>query len=412
LAEEFMEYSDPGSRQFKTHLRVPASATPGHYRSETAVNVTVEEYDKEEKIWKWVRTFELTDSLSIWVRGTQETKTPYPLHGQFQAQLKFPWVIYRGEQPTGEVLVRNLLWTQKAWTFRIEKVEVAMSRGRLSSAEERFVEQTNGSGGPSAAEQTLQIKGPRMPEDVTPDERWHVYTTITLRAFPEGDNTPEEEAAETTIMLQSTMDVIEKGMSECVIATAAFGSEMAPQVVRMRRFRNDKIMPTFSGQNFMRVFNVWYYSWGKHVANEIRNDDQMRAVTRTTLLPLMGAMAAAEGTHALLSFFPELAAITSILIAAFLCGAFYIAPLMVALDLILGRLRITGMSRVTNRALWLIAAMLGALAITLLGNGVGSVGLSTLGMTLLAICVSLGAALLTVVVFWRLWTLQPAFDSQ
>ena len=47
----------------------------------------------------------------------------------------------------------------------------------------------------------------------------------------------------------------------CLIATAAFGSEMAPQVQFLREIRDGKVMATESGTAFMTGFNQFYYSF-------------------------------------------------------------------------------------------------------------------------------------------------------
>ena len=47
----------------------------------------------------------------------------------------------------------------------------------------------------------------------------------------------------------------------CLIATAAFGSEMAPQVQFLRELRDNTVMTTQSGTTFMTGFNQFYYSF-------------------------------------------------------------------------------------------------------------------------------------------------------
>ena len=52
----------------------------------------------------------------------------------------------------------------------------------------------------------------------------------------------------------------------CLIATAAFGSEMAPQVQFLREIRDNTVMNTQSGTTFMTGFNQFYYSFSPYVA--------------------------------------------------------------------------------------------------------------------------------------------------
>ncbi len=58
----------------------------------------------------------------------------------------------------------------------------------------------------------------------------------------------------------------------CIIATAAYGSELAPQVQTLRNFRDAAILKTKAGSAFMIAFNTWYYSFSPQVANQIAHN--------------------------------------------------------------------------------------------------------------------------------------------
>jgi len=73
----------------------------------------------------------------------------------------------------------------------------------------------------------------------------------------------------------------------CVIATAAYGSELAPEVVYMRHVRDGLIGSTPSGKTLVATFNMFYYSWSPAVANAIAGSEFLRAVFRVILLPLV-----------------------------------------------------------------------------------------------------------------------------
>jgi len=53
----------------------------------------------------------------------------------------------------------------------------------------------------------------------------------------------------------------------CLIATAAYGSELAPQVQFLREIRDSTIMSTTSGSTFMTGFNQLYYSFSPTIAD-------------------------------------------------------------------------------------------------------------------------------------------------
>ena len=59
---------------------------------------------------------------------------------------------------------------------------------------------------------------------------------------------------ESPIMTSSEDKSTEEG-GGCLIATAAYGSEMSPQVQLLREIRDNQLMNTESGTAFMRTFN-------------------------------------------------------------------------------------------------------------------------------------------------------------
>lgn len=118
-------------------------------------------------------------------------------------------------------------------------------------------------------------------------------------------------------------------VSPCLIATATFGSELAPEVQFLRDFRDQQITNTFAGSNFMTVFNAWYYSFSPAVAGYEDSHTAVRTAARLALYPLIGVLHLASSTYASLGFEPELAALTGGLVASFLIGLVYLAPPMI-----------------------------------------------------------------------------------
>ena len=75
--------------------------------------------------------------------------------------------------------------------------------------------------------------------------------------------------------------------SGCLIATAAFGSEMAPQVQQLRETRDNIVMKTQSGVVFMTAFNSVYYSFAPTVADWERQNPIFKEAVKITITPLL-----------------------------------------------------------------------------------------------------------------------------
>jgi len=76
----------------------------------------------------------------------------------------------------------------------------------------------------------------------------------------------------------------------CLIATAAFGSELSPQVQFLREFRDNTILQTESGTNFMAGFNQFYYSFSPTVADYERENPTFKEAVKLTLTPMLTSL--------------------------------------------------------------------------------------------------------------------------
>lgn len=111
--------------------------------------------------------------------------------------------------------------------------------------------------------------------------------------------------------------------SGCLIATAAFGSELAPQVQFLREYRDNTIMTTMAGSSFLNAFNTVYYSFSPTVADAERTHPLLQETVRAGISPLLGILQMAKfstiGDN-------NLSVMLSGIMASSLIGATYLWP--------------------------------------------------------------------------------------
>ncbi len=76
----------------------------------------------------------------------------------------------------------------------------------------------------------------------------------------------------------------------CLIATATFGSELAPQVQFLRELRDDTVMSTSSGASFMTGFNAIYYSFSPAIADLERESPIFKETVKIAITPLLSSL--------------------------------------------------------------------------------------------------------------------------
>jgi len=76
----------------------------------------------------------------------------------------------------------------------------------------------------------------------------------------------------------------------CLIATATFGSELAPQVQQLRELRDNIVLQTESGTSFMTEFNHFYYSFSPAIADYERENVVFKEAVKLTLTPLLTSL--------------------------------------------------------------------------------------------------------------------------
>jgi hypothetical protein len=105
-----------------------------------------------------------------------------------------------------------------------------------------------------------------------------VISTATFEVVGKGEGVTQED------------QVAEEKKGGCLIATAAFGSEMAPQVQLLREIRDNTVLQTESGTSFMTGFNQFYYSFSPYIADYERENPAFKETVKLALTPLLTSL--------------------------------------------------------------------------------------------------------------------------
>ena len=128
----------------------------------------------------------------------------------------------------------------------------------------------------------------------------------------------------------------------CVIATATYGSELAPEVSYMRYVRDGLIGSSSVGRMLVNDWNAFYYSWSPPVADFIAGSPTLQTVFRVLLVPLVGiVLVVAWVFGAVASVNADLASATAFALSAFMCIMVYVAMPLKMFLAILKKLRAT-----------------------------------------------------------------------
>ena len=76
----------------------------------------------------------------------------------------------------------------------------------------------------------------------------------------------------------------------CLIATATYGSELAPQVQQLRELRNNVLLETKSGTLFMNTFNDFYYSFSPAIADYERENPAFKQMVKAMITPMISSL--------------------------------------------------------------------------------------------------------------------------
>ncbi len=83
----------------------------------------------------------------------------------------------------------------------------------------------------------------------------------------------------------------------CLIATATYGSELAPQVQQLRELRDNSLLQTASGTSFMSSFNNFYYSFSPTIADWERENPVFKEAVKIAITPMITSLSLMENAE-------------------------------------------------------------------------------------------------------------------
>jgi parallel beta-helix repeat protein len=147
-------------------------------------------------------------------------------------------------------------------------------------------------------------------------------TTATTTSTSISTTTSSTTTTTTVVVSRTTTP------GRCLIASAAYDSDLAPHVQFLREFRDQKVMDSFVGSQFMSVFNAFYYSFSPAVAQAISTSENARTVTRGLLAPLLGSLYVGRVALDLFPIRSDFGIVVAGLISSALIGVLYASPLV------------------------------------------------------------------------------------
>ena len=113
-------------------------------------------------------------------------------------------------------------------------------------------------------------------------------------------NSKDDSVCGTGTIMKNGKCVVDKSTEDgggCLIATATYGSEMAPQVQQLRELRDNQLMNTESGTAFMTTFNDIYYSFSPIIADYERENPYFKETVKIAITPMINSLSLMESAE-------------------------------------------------------------------------------------------------------------------
>ncbi len=171
----------------------------------------------------------------------------------------------------------------------IGNLEIISQEKATINGKEAYV--TNAIGNFQSNNETFEVKF----KEITISGPSKFYTFAYSNGVDDFDNqlSRYDDSIDSFKILSEQTQQIETAIDEgggCLIATATFDSEFAPQVQQLREIRDNKLLQTESGTSFMNSFNDFYYSFSPTVADLERENPVFKEAVRLTITPLLTSL--------------------------------------------------------------------------------------------------------------------------
>ena len=139
------------------------------------------------------------------------------------------------------------------------------------------------------------------------EKLWYVESDTSFIGLKKSDDSPELTEKANIVCGTGTIEnaqgqcVAEQKTSSkgggCLIATATYGSELAPQVQQLRELRDNQLLNTESGKQFMGAFNDIYYSFSPTIADYERENPYFKDAVKLAITPMISSLSLMENAE-------------------------------------------------------------------------------------------------------------------
>jgi len=116
-----------------------------------------------------------------------------------------------------------------------------------------------------------------------------IYRILPIEAINENSLETNISTSE-SLEAESEITTSENTGGGCLIATATYGSEMAIEVQQLRELRDNTLLNTESGTQFMGMFNDVYYSFSPIIADYERENPVFKEMVKIAITPLISSL--------------------------------------------------------------------------------------------------------------------------